>query len=276
MRSMWNGSIDFGLVSVPAKIYAVGDPADLTAHLYHNADHGRVRNTRTCTACEQPLEPTDIVKGFEVADGIAVVSEDDLATIKPAATRSIEVTRFVPRDQIPPLLIERSYYLGPGDKPKGYALLTAILADNAHYAIGTLTLRSRTRLVALGAETHNGATLLVAHTLLWASELRDASQIPTPQLTISDTERETAQHLVNLMTGDFDHAAHIDAQQEKLRELVAAAPVVTEGTPAQDGKDVEDATVSDLLAKLEASIAAKQAAQMPKARKTRRLQSKTA
>ena len=125
MRAMWKGAVSFGLVNVPVKMYTATSSHDVAFHQVHRSDGGRIKYRRVCEACGEAVGYDEIAKGFESPDGqLVVLTDEDLADLPITSSREIEVERFVPAEQIDPMLLEKSYYLEPekiGVKP--YALL---------------------------------------------------------------------------------------------------------------------------------------------------------
>ena len=129
MRAMWKGSVSFGLVNVPVKMYTATQSNDVSFHQVHREDGGRIRYKRICSVCGEEVPYDEIAKGYEADDGqLVILTDEDLADLPVHGSREIEVERFVPAEQIDPLLLEKSYYLSPentGRKP--YALLREVL-----------------------------------------------------------------------------------------------------------------------------------------------------
>src|SRR3954467_6322924 len=151
MRSIWKGSIAFGLVNVPVKVYSATEDHDIKFHQVHAKDNGRIRYKRICEVCGEVVEYRDIAKSYEADDGQTVITTDeDIATLPEERSREIEVVEFVPAEQIDPLMYDKSYFLEPDSKSsKSYVLLAETLADTDRLAIVHFSLRSKTRLAAL-------------------------------------------------------------------------------------------------------------------------------
>ena len=146
MRAIWKGAVSFGLVSVPVKLYSATESHDVSFRQVHAKDGGRIKYQRVCSIDGEEVEYADIAKGYETEDGeMVILTDDDMAALPSESSREIAVEKFVPSDQIDPMLFEKSYYLEPektGAKP--YALLRQALLDADRMAVVTVALRQRT------------------------------------------------------------------------------------------------------------------------------------
>jgi DNA end-binding protein Ku len=260
MRSIWKGSIAFGLVNVPVKVYSATEDHDIKFHQVHAKDNGRIRYKRVCEVCGEVVEYRDIAKAFESDDGQSVViTDEDIATLPEERSREIEVLEFVPASQIDPIMYDKSYFLEPDSKSsKSYVLLAKTLMDTDRLAIVHFALRNKTRLAALRVMDINKRDVMTIHTLLWPDEIRDPDfPVLDQKVDIKPAELKMAGQVVDSMADDFNPDQFHDDYQEQLRELVEAkleggeAFTVEEQQP-EDLDETED--VSDLLAKLEASV----------------------
>ncbi|MFD6454274.1 Ku protein, partial [Nocardia sp. NPDC060220] len=151
MRSIWKGSIAFGLVNVPVKVYTATEDHDIRFHQVHATDGGRIKYDRVCQVCGKSVQYSDIDKAYTSPDGEQVVLTDaDFSKLPAAEKHEIPVLEFVPSDQIDPVLFDKSYYLEPDSTtPKAYQLLAATLERIDKTALVHFTLRQKTRLAAL-------------------------------------------------------------------------------------------------------------------------------
>ena len=253
MRSVHNGTISFGLVNVPVKLYTATEDHDLVAHQVHEGDGGKIRYKRVCECCGEIVETANIAKAYDTDEGVKILTEDDLATLHEGDNREIEVLEFVPAGEINPLMFDRAYYVNHDGAAKAYALLAKTLTLSGRVAIVRFTMRSKTRLGALRV-VGKGDTLAI-HTLRWADELREPD-FPVANVNISDTELQMAAQLVETMNAEtFNPDRYRDEYRNELRELLDSK------VPADLGSVIPD-DVADLVAKLEASTATRK----PKAR----------
>jgi DNA end-binding protein Ku len=262
MRSIWKGSIAFGLVNVPVKVYSATEDHDIKFHQVHAKDNGRIRYKRVCEVCGEVVEYGDLARAFESDDGqMVIITDDDIATLPEERSREIEVLEFVPASEVDPMLYDRSYFLEPDSKSsKSYVLLAKTLAEADRMAIVHFTLRNKTRLAALRVKDFGKRDVMVIHTLLWPDEIRDPDfPVLDKKVEIKPAELKMAGQVVESMVEDFNPDRYHDDYQEQLRELVEAKLEGGEAFTVEDKPKELDETedVSDLLAKLEASVKAR-------------------
>ncbi|MFC4126995.1 non-homologous end joining protein Ku [Nocardia rhizosphaerae] len=259
MRSIWKGSIAFGLVNVPVKVYTATEDHDIRFHQVHAADGGRIKYDRVCQVCGKSIQYSDIDKAYVSPDGDQVVLTDaDFAKLPAAEKHEIPVLEFVPSEQIDPVLFDKSYYLEPDSAtPKAYQLLAATLERIDKTALVHFTLRQKTRLAAL--RVRDG--VLVLQTLLWPDEVRavdfpalDDAPAPRPQ------ELKMAETLVESMSGDFEPSEYTDEYQIELQKLldeaIASGSGKVESAAVAEPVEQADAEVVDLVAALQRSLEA--------------------
>lgn len=265
MRAMWTGSIEFGLVNVAVKMYTAVSSHDVSFHQHHDADMGRIKYAKVCGDCGEVIDPANIVKATDVGDSMAVVTEQELASLRDEQPKTVQILQFVDQDEIDPLAFESGYYLAPAGPVNGYHLLRQVMQDAGRVAICRVTLRSKTTLSLLRVTNEN---VLTMHTLSWPDEIRTPS---FPDLNkpfeVKEQELAVANMLLDSMTGTFKPEDFSDTYTDRLRELVAAKAGDGEFTPAQQiVQATED--VSDLLAQLEASLGKKATAAKTPAKRT--------
>lgn len=262
MRSIWKGSIAFGLVNVPVKVYSATEDHDVKFRQVHAKDNGRIRYKRVCEVCGEVVEYRDIARAYESDDGqTVIITDEDIATLPEERSREIEVMEFVPASDIDPMMYDKSYFLEPeGKSTKSYVLLTQTLKETDRVAIVHFALRNKTRLAALRVQDFSKRDVMVIQTLLWPDEIRDPDfPVLDKEVDIKPAELKMAGQVVDSMTDDFNPDRYHDDYQEQLRELISAKleggeAFTTEEQP-QELDETED--VSDLLAKLEASVKAR-------------------
>jgi DNA end-binding protein Ku len=262
MRSIWKGSIAFGLVNVPVKVYSATEDHDIKFHQVHAKDNGRIRYKRVCEVCGEVVEYRDIARAYDSDDGqTVIITDEDIATLPEERSREIEVVEFVPADQLDPLMYDKSYFLEPDSKSsKSYVLLAKTLAETDRVAIVHFALRNKTRLAALRVKDFSKRDVMVIHTLLWPDEIRDPDfPILDKEVEIKPAELKMAGSVVESMTDDFHPDQFRDDYQEQLHELVQAKLEGGEAFTVEEQPTELDETddVSDLLAKLEASVKAR-------------------
>ena len=269
MRAIWKGAVSFGLVSVPVKLYAATESHDVSFRQVHAKDGGRIKYQRVCSLDGEEVAYADIAKGYETEDGeMVILTDDDLAELPSTSSREIAVEKFVPSDQIDPMLFEKSYYLEPeksGAKP--YALLRQALLEADRMAVVTVALRQRVTTAVLRVRDD----VIVLQTMMWPDEIRTPDfSIETGE--IKDAEVKMAQMLVETLSGDFDpdefEDDYADAVQSVVKAKIEGGEVQRTETSAKTGGEVVD-----LLAALQRSVeAAKtsrgESADKPAAKKT--------
>jgi DNA end-binding protein Ku len=256
MRAIWKGAVSFGLVNVPVKLYSATESHDVSFRQVHEADGGRIKYQRICSRCGEEVAYADIAKGYETEDGeMVILTDDDLAELPTTSSREIAVEKFVPRDQIDPLLLEKSYYLEPekaGAKP--YALLRQALVDADRMAVVTVALRQRTTIAVLRVRDD----VIVLQTMMWPDEIRVPDFDIEPG-EVKDAEVTMAQMLVETLAGDFDASEFEDDYAAAVQAVVTAKVEGGEVTRTPESTKTSGEVV-DLLAALQKSVAsAKQA-----------------
>jgi DNA end-binding protein Ku len=256
MRAIWKGAVSFGLVNVPVKLYAATESHDVSFRQVHVKDGGRIKYQRVCAIDGEEVAFSDIAKGYETEDGdMVILTDEDMADLPLTSSREISVEKFVPSDQIDPMLFEKSYYLEPIDSgAKPYALLRQALLDADRMAVVTVAIRQRTAVAVLRVRDD----VIVMQTMMWPDEIR------TPDFSVESGEVKPAEvkmahMLVDTMAGDFDASDFEDNYAEAVESLVKAKIEGGEVTKTEES-DKSSGEVVDLLAALQRSVdAAKQA-----------------
>lgn len=254
MRSIWKGSVAFGLVNVPVKVYAATEEKDVRFRQVHAKDGGRIRYKRVCELDGETVEYADIAKAYESDDGQTVIlTDEDFAQLPSSSSREIEVSSFVPADQIDPLYFDKSYYLEPAStSTKAYVLLLRTLEETDRIAIVNFALRQKTRLAVLRVRDD----VLVIQTLLWPDEVR-AAEFPSldESVSIKPAELKMAAMLVDSFADDFRPEDYTDDYRVELQQLIDAKLEGGEAFPTPEKEEEgEDAEVVDLLAALQRSV----------------------
>ncbi|MCA5923232.1 non-homologous end joining protein Ku [Curtobacterium oceanosedimentum] len=258
MRSIWKGSIAFGLVNVPIKVYAATETHDVSLHQVHDEDKGRIRYKRVCEFGHE-VEYADIQRAYDDGEKTVVLTADDFKQLPEEQSHEVEVLEFVPVEQVDPMMFEKTYYLEPDSRsPKAYVLLRETLAKTDRLAIVQFTLRQKTRLGVL--RVHDEVILLQG--LLWGDEVR-AAEFPAldTSVKVSANELKMSSSLVESMSTDFDPDRYTDSYQEELQQLIdakleAGDDIDTEKTFGEQDDEDDDAggDVLDLMAALRASV----------------------
>jgi DNA end-binding protein Ku len=254
---MWKGSIAFGLVNVPVKLYSATESHDVQLHQVHDEDGGRIRYQRRCEVCGRIVEYEHIDRAFDSGERTVVLTEEDFAALPEGRSREIEVVEFVPSEQLDPIMFDRTYYLEPDSKsPKAYTLLRRTLEETDRIAIVHFALRDKTRLGALRVR----GDVLVLQSLLWDDEVREATFASLDEkVRISDKELEMSSALVDSFASDFTPEDYSDAYQEQLRALIDAKlehgeSLDTEATFGETEEEPAGGEVIDLMEALRRSV----------------------
>lgn len=247
MKATWSGMIQFGLVTMPIKLYAATEEHPVRLREIHIADGSRVEHRRFCRAENREIPFDQVGRGFELADGRMVpLTEEDLARLPLPTKRSVDVLGFVPFEDIDPISYGRPYYAGPGPGAgRPYALLVEALARTGYVAVCKVALRSRERLALL--RPRHG--MLILQTLLWQDELRDPGDL-APSAPVSDRELGLAEVLIRELIGIDVGEVH-DEYAHALEQLVDAKI-----TGAQLVEPAAPAAAMDLMTALEESVRA--------------------
>jgi DNA end-binding protein Ku len=292
-QAVWTGSISFGLVNIPVKLYPATEPKDVRFHLYDRRTGKRVHyervtrdiepaafepepsddltppedryeprtpqdfdpGTPAATPDAQAVERRDVVRGFELPGGdLVTVTDDELVSIAPERSKTIEIEEFVDLADIDPVFYEKSYHVGPvrgmgAEKP--YALLLRAMQGAGMVGIGRFVLRTKPHVVAIRPLKD----ALALETLFFADEVRSPAELTSSvsNLAVSDREVKTARQLITAMATDWVPEKHADVYREELLELLRSKPAAT---PAEPTEMAGETPVGDLMAALRASVEA--------------------
>jgi DNA end-binding protein Ku len=256
-RSMWKGAIQFGLVTIPVKMYLATESKGVSFNMLHADCNGRIQMKTYCPTDDVYIERSETVRGYEVAPGqYVVVTDEDLASVPLKTIRSIEIEQFVPiADSETTRFIKQAYYLEPEPVArKAFFLLKQTLAERGLRAIVKIVLRDREQLASLDPY----ASTILLSTLHWPDEIRPTAELALPEddIEIKPAEKAMASQLIDAMTGEFDASAYRDEYRQALLDIIEAKAAGAEiaAPPAQPV-----AGVTDLMAALEASVAAAKA-----------------
>jgi Ku protein len=234
-RAIWSGSISFGMVSIPVKLYGATESKDIRFHLLHAKDGARLKQIRWCPTEEAEVPWNETARGYEYAKGqYVVLTDEDFEKLPLPSRHTIDISAFVEEAEIDPVFFEKSYYLEPGERAqKPYALLLKALEQKRLTAIATVTMRNKEQLCAIRA--HNGVLML--ETLYYPDEVRKHTEIDVESVRVSDKELDMASTLIELLRKPFEPEEYHDHYREALEELIEAKlegkEVVTEPAAAE-------------------------------------------
>ncbi|MGA5422630.1 Ku protein [Streptomyces lavendulocolor] len=253
MRSIWNGAISFGLVSIPIKLVNATENRSISFRQIHTEDGGRIRYRKVCELDGEEVSSDEIGKAYEEADGTMIpITDEDLASLPLPTAKTIEIVAFVPASEIDPLQIDAAYYLSANGVPaaKPYTLLREALKRSERVAIAKFALRGRERLGMLRVVDD----VIAMHGLLWPDEIRRPEGVaPDTSVTVRDAELDLADALMDTL-GEVDIESLHDDYRTAVEQMIAAK---AEG--AEVAAPVEErpgGQVIDLMAALESSVRA--------------------
>jgi len=253
-RSMWRGAIQFGLVTIPVKLYLATEQGGIGFNLLHASCLNRIQMKIYCPYHDAVIPRSETVRGYEWSKGkYVVVTEEDLDSVPLKTMRAIEIEMFVDarRDAHGAQFVKQAYYLEPEQiGTKAFYLLKSVLAEQGKSAICKIVLKDREQLAALNPY----ATTMLLTTLHWPDEVRaiEDLNLPEDQVEIKPAERKMAEQLVASMTGDFSADAYQDDYRQALMAVIERKVAGEAPEPAQR---VEATNIADLMAALEASVA---------------------
>ena len=252
MRSIWKGTVSFGLVSIGVKLYSATEEKDVSFHQVRRSDGSRIRYRRVAEADGEEVAYGDIAKGYELPGGETVVlTDEDFADLPLPTAKVVDVLEFVPTDQIDPIYFARSYYLEPEKNAvKPYVLLRDALADSGMAGLVKVAIRNREQLATL--RVRDG--VIVLETMVWPDEVRTPDfAFLDEDVTLRAQEKHMARSLVESMSGDFDPTEYTDDYRAALQSVIdakVAGREVVEPETAQPRAD----NVVDLMSALRASV----------------------
>jgi len=254
-RSIGSGTISFGLVSIPVKLYPAASSQAISFHLLHAKCGNRIRQQRFCPVCNEVVEREGLVKGYEFAkDQYVKISDEELEALEGEASKAIEISEFVPLSKVDPVYFEKSYYLGP-DKggEKAYRLLADAMIQAGKVALAKFVLRGRENLVLL-RPAQNG---LMLHTMYFADEVRNFDEISKGESAkISGAETNLAIRLIDELSNEqFNPEQYEDEYRQRVLDLVNTKAEGKEITVAEP--QVHRAQVIDLMEALKESLGKK-------------------
>jgi DNA end-binding protein Ku len=266
MRSIWKGSISFGLVSIGVKLYTATEERDVSFHQVRRTDGSRIRYRRVAESDGEEVSYGDIAKGFQLPSGDTVVlTDEDFADLPLPTARVVDVLQFVPAEQIDPIYFAKSYYLEPEKNAvKPYVLLRDALDASGQVGLVKVAIRSREQLATL--RVRNG--VIVMETMIWPDEVREADfAFLDGDVDLRPQERQMAESLVSSMSGDFDPTEYTDNYREALQQVIDAK---VEGREIVETEEAQPSAgkVVDLMSALRASVEAAKAGRSAAATKS--------
>jgi DNA end-binding protein Ku len=261
-RAVWSGSISFGLVNAPVRMYAAISEKNLKFNLIHEKDGGRIGYQKICKLEDEVVPNEEIVKAYQVEDDEFVyLHDEDFEAAAPEAYKTITIHDFVPAEQIDPIFFERTYYLGPAESAAEpvYALLVKAMEEAGLVAVATYVFHERENLGCLRVR----AGVLTLEKMFFADEVRPVEGIAPDGVKVDKRQLEMAMQLIGQYQGDFDPDQYHDAYRERLMGVIEAK---RSGEGVKPAVETEKPAAPDLLAALQASLDEVKTKPKPKAK----------
>lgn len=248
----WKGSLTFGLLAVPIRLYTAARSERMNLHQLHKDCHTRLKQPLFCPHCNRQVDRSEVVRGYEYEPGqYVVVTDEEIKKITPRSSKTMEILAFVKQAQIDPIYFDSSYLVMPEkDSEKAYALLLKTLEDTERVAIATVTMYQREYTVFIRPRSH-GLTL---HTMYFANEIRKVAGYGETEknIKLKPAEIQLAEQLVETLSEDFKPEKYHDTFQDRLRELIQAK---RKGKTITVEKEPARAPVIDMMEALKRSLA---------------------
>jgi DNA end-binding protein Ku len=218
--SVWKGQLQFGLVSLPIRLYSAARGETVSFHQLHAPDHSRVRQVLYCQAEDKPVARNELVKGYEYEkDRYVVIDEEELSAAAPKTAKIMEIQEFVKAGEVDPIFLESSYYVAPeegGEKP--YALLFEALRQSQYYGVARVSMHNREHVVILRPSNKG----LLLHTMYYVDEIRQVEEFRTDTSLVKERELELAKTLIHALADEFHPEKYHDSYRENIRALIEA------------------------------------------------------
>jgi DNA end-binding protein Ku len=264
-RAIWSGSISFGMVTIPVKLYGATESKDISFNLLHATCGTRLKQMRWCPTDEVEVPWNETARGYEYAKGqYVVLTDEDFEKLPLPSKHTIDLSAFVAESEIDPVYYERSYYLAPDERAeKPYALLFQALEEKKLAAVATITIRKKEQLCVLRPQ----AGVMMLETLFYPDEIRSQPEVEIKTAKVTGRELEMAFTLIDLLRKPFDPAEYKDSYREALEQLIEAK---MEGREVVTSPEARESKVIDLADALRKSVEAARKGAKPKATASRR------
>ncbi len=251
MHTVWKGSISFGLVNIPVKMFTATEDKDIRFKYIHKECHTPIKYKKTCPSCNKDVQPEDIVKGYEYEPGkYVILTEEDFEAIEVKSEKTVEIMDFVKLEEVDPVYFDKTYYLGPQETGgKAYTLLREALSGKQRIAVAKITIRERESLAVIRVYKN----VLVLETIFYPDEVRDSKQVPgVPEnLQTTKAELDMASQLIDNLTTAFEPDKYTDTYRERLLERIYSK---VEGKEFVVRKETDKENIVSLMEALKQSI----------------------
>lgn len=249
MRSMWNGSISFGLVTIPVKMYSASEDQKIDLDMLDKNDHARIKYKRVNEHTGEEVVWKDIVKGYKQDDSYIVLTDKDFEQANMKKSKTIDIEEFINEDEVADVLFKKPYFLEPQkDGEKSYNLLKEALLETKKLGVATFVMRQKEHLSLVGVYKN----ALVLHVIRFSDEIRDPGELKLPETKVSKKEVDMAKSLIEQYTEEFDFNRFKNVYNEQLLKIIEAK---SSGKKTKVEKFEAKATpAKDLMAQLKASL----------------------
>ncbi|MBO3099049.1 non-homologous end joining protein Ku [Gelidibacter pelagius] len=249
MKSVWNGTISFGLVSIPIKMYSASESRTLDLDMLDKHDHARIRYKRVNEDTGEEVEWKNIVKGFKKDDTYIILEKEDFENANVKKSKTIDIEEFVDESEVADMLFKNPYYLEPQKEGgKAYNLLRDALKKTGKLGVATFVMRQKENLSLIGVYKD----VIVLHVIRFAEEIRDPKEVKIPKTKTSEKEIKMAETLIENYTETFDFTKYKDIYNKQLLKIIESK---ASGKKVKVEKTKTEPTAAkDLMAKLKASL----------------------
>jgi DNA end-binding protein Ku len=220
MASVWKGHLTFGLVSFPVRLFTAARSETISFNQLHKTDHSRIKQVIFCQTEDKPIPRSEIVKCYEYEkDHYVVIEDEDIKKVAPKTAKAMEILEFVKEQDVDPVYLESSYYMGPdegGEKP--YALLFEALKETKYCGVAKIAMHNREHIVVV----RPGSTGMILHTMYFADEVRKQDEYRTETSAIDEKHLKLAKMLIDTLASDFEPQKYHDTYRENLRTMIQA------------------------------------------------------
>lgn len=249
MKSLWNGSISFGLISIPIKMYSATESRRLDLDMLDKHDHARIRYKRVNEDTGKEVEWKNIVKGFKKDDAYVILEKEDFENANNKKSKTIDIEEFVEETEVADMLFKKPYYLeAQKEGTKAYNLLRDALKKTGKLGVATFVMRQKENLALIGVYKN----VIVLHVIRFAEEIRDAKEIKLSKTKTSDKEIKMAESLIENYTEKFDFNKYKDVYNKQLMKIIESKS--SGKTVKVKQEKAEPTAAKDLMAKLKASL----------------------
>ena len=249
MASVWKGHLTFGLVSFPIRLSTAARGETIGFNQLHKSDNSRVKQILYCQAEDKPIPRNEIVKGYEYEkDRYVVIDEEDIKKVAPKSAKAMEILEFVKEQDVDPVFLESSYYIGPeegGEKP--YALLFEALKDTKYCGVAKITMSSREHIVIV----RPGTTGMILHTMYYSDEVKKQDEYRTDTSSVNEKQLNLAKMLIDSLAAEFEPQKYHDTYRESLQQMIQAK---VEGHRVVETPAAHIAPVIDIMEALKRSL----------------------